>query len=275
MPFQPDKAMQQGRRRNMRKIQQPLCGVSQALRNSQALAKKSAYLKKAAKRSKPTSSKLTHFMLWFYHLHSLTCFEEQVEEGYGLDPIPGISHPPLVPFPARVDMLLALPEIGMEATMSIYPGELPLSSFEKAGQMFKSWVKDGLLVISHGWGNFTELKAGDKDQGKSIFRFRPEEKGKSESQALVSSSLNSDGKNLTTFGAKQVRNPSLMILPRLLQTPTPQRRHLFKVVERDRLACHETRHYPSHPRKIKKEVRRSVKARERQQEMSDSALSNA
>lgn len=36
------------------------CSVS---RNSQALAKKEAYLKKAAKRSKPTSSKLTHFML--------------------------------------------------------------------------------------------------------------------------------------------------------------------------------------------------------------------
>lgn len=30
--------------------------------------------------------------------------------------------------------------------------------------MFLSWVKDGMLVISHGWGNFTELKAGDKDQ---------------------------------------------------------------------------------------------------------------
>ncbi len=36
------------------------CSVS---RNSQALAKKEAYLKKAAKRSKPTSSKLTYFML--------------------------------------------------------------------------------------------------------------------------------------------------------------------------------------------------------------------
>lgn len=32
-------------------------------KNSQALAKKEAYLKKAAKRSKPTWSKLTHFML--------------------------------------------------------------------------------------------------------------------------------------------------------------------------------------------------------------------
>lgn len=37
------------------------CSVS---RNSQALAKKEAYLKRAAKRSKPTSSKLTHFMFW-------------------------------------------------------------------------------------------------------------------------------------------------------------------------------------------------------------------
>lgn len=36
------------------------CSVS---RNSQALAKKEAYFKKAAKRSKPTSSKLTHLLL--------------------------------------------------------------------------------------------------------------------------------------------------------------------------------------------------------------------
>lgn len=39
-------------------------------------------------------------------------------------------------------------------------GELPLPSFDKAGQMLESWVKYGMLVICHGWGNNTELKAG-------------------------------------------------------------------------------------------------------------------